>query len=232
MSALNAFARADAAWLLADTAGYDHFGRITMLTGKCCGRDDLHMAIGHAGRISTDAREVTSAWLSERASQLDAIAGLPALLRTLADHDAEAFANGAGETCGPIPSGLRLVAAIWDLESQSAKCVAVSNRMDLGAKCLPGTLRPIKTMFSPPVYPDPWPGHSFEPSQDAKQLAELQRRVVIEDEKLGPSVAGMSRYRVGGAFEAWRVSASGVERFEIACWDDRVGRVITPAELV
>lgn len=219
MSAANLFARHDGAWILADGASYDHYGRVIGLNSKVIASEDLRILIGSAGRFASDYDTETGKWLAEQADQSSALAGAPDLLRMLCNHDAEAQANGAAETSGPIPAGQRLIIALWDTGAGIARAFAISSTSDLG-RTPPFTLRPLKTMFSPPLSADPWPGHSFDPVKDAVALGALQR--LVEDEN--------GIHRVGGSFEAWRVYAGGIERRVVCTWPDVVGERLRVAD--
>jgi hypothetical protein len=203
MTALNAFARPSGAYLLADTGAYHHDGRLLCLQSKVVGCGRLRVAIGYSGRVEIAASEDTGRWLESQSDQATALAGLPEILRQLASFDAEAIQNGAAARSGDIPEGIRLVVAFWDAVEGRGKCALIANVERLSGGATPFTLRPCKTVFSPPLSDDPWPGHSFVPEADALRLAGL--------------------HRVGGSFECWRVHAGGVDCTTVCTWPDRVG---------
>lgn len=214
MTAANAFARQDAAWLIADTAGYNHDGRIVAFGSKISSRADLRVAIAHSGRCAIDAPEEKDGWLAAQTSQRAVLDGLPELLAMLSEHDAEAQANGAERIAGPIPAGLRLLIAWWDADAQRGRAATMTN---VDASRMPAyTLRTLGTIFSPPIGADRWVAHTFDPEADARALADRQR--AFRDDR--------GIIRVGGAFEAVRVHAGGIERREVTRWNDRLGRVI------
>ena len=95
MTAMNAFAREDGAWLLADTGVYDHAGRIVCFASKVAPCERLSLAIGISGRQAEGCICDIEAWLGEQPDQLAALARLPRLVEILRNLDAEAQANGA-----------------------------------------------------------------------------------------------------------------------------------------
>jgi hypothetical protein len=72
MTASNAFARSDGAWLFYDTATYDDDGFIRKLGTKVVSNDRMRLAIGFCGRVPRDMQEEASAWLDAQPSQADA----------------------------------------------------------------------------------------------------------------------------------------------------------------
>lgn len=211
MTAANAFARDHGAYLMADTGGYAHDGRLMETRSKIHASGMLAMGLVLSGRHESNAGQEVTNWLAWQPSQVQALTNLPALLRLLADHDAEASTSGLNGDVGAIPQGVRLTVAWWDSKAETGRAAILSSIGDVGAE--PFAPRPVKTMFSPPLSDDPWPGHTFDPRTDAARLADLQRA----------EVDGMGVHRVGGAFECVRISPAGIERDVVVDWRDRLG---------
>jgi len=214
MTAWNAFARDDGAWLIADTGGFHADGRVLRFQSKIVANKRLNLAITQAGRLETNAVVDIADWLDSQPDQRTALAGLPNLLRRLVAFDQEAQANGAAKSSGDHPEGIKLAVAAWNHESQKAAVVIVASTTDLGVP--PFAPRRTKTVFSPTLSHKPWPGHSFEPCRHAQTLARLQRAERFHDDTC----------RVAGEMEAVRVGPRGIEWFTICKWPDRVGRKV------
>lgn len=215
MTAWNAFARGDGAWLIADTAGFHADGRVLRFRSKIVPNERLRLAITQAGRLESNAGADIAEWLDAQPDQHAALACLPGLLRRLLAFDQEAQANGAAKRCGAHPEGMKLAVALWNREAKRAAVVIVSSTTDLGVP--PFTLRHTKTLFSPALNQKPWPGHSFDPMRHAAVLARVQRAERFGDGTL----------RVGGEMQAVRVGPRGIQWFTICKWRDRVGERIT-----
>jgi hypothetical protein len=212
MSAGNLFARPSGAWLVSDTAWYADDGTVMAMSRKVASSDRLRMAIGITGHAPGDVQHVLQAWLLVQPDQLTAVAGLPRVLRLLDADDA----SGRHSICGPQPPGILLCIALWDIVADAAKVAIMGSVERLSAGAPPFSLRPLKTMFSPALADDRWPGHSFDPVTDCEQLARLQRASCHEH---GGS-------RVGGEFVAWRAHRGGVESRVVCSWPDRLGHKI------
>jgi hypothetical protein len=215
MTAMNAFARPDAAWLLADTAQYDDAGNIIGTGSKIATSERLSTAIGISGRNAEGALVDIDRWMDAQTDQPALLASLPALVGLLVYLDQEAVANGA-LTDNPIPEGLRLTVAVFDQSARRGRCAIIGSTQGMASGGEASALRPVGTLFSPPLPRDPWPGHTFDPDQTAVDLAVFQRS--LADER--------GIFRVGGSFEAVRVHSGGIERREIFRWDDEIGRTI------
>jgi hypothetical protein len=224
MTAVNAFARADGGWLLVDTASYDHYGNILAIKGHVGHEGKVAVSVGHcvaiatSGRVAERAVEDIEGWLDQQPDQAAALGNIAELLRVLLSFDAEASANGAEQVSGPIPAGIKLALAWWDHEARRGATGIIVSDTALAPGLEPFRLAKIGTMFSPPLIGDPWPGHTFDPRNDAERMAKLQRCVPDED----------GIYRVGGAFEAYRVHADGIEHATVVRWRDSLGKPINP----
>lgn len=213
MSAVNGFARDDGAWIIADTGSYDHYGNLLWLKGKVSVSKNLRMIVSASGRVEEGCVDHISAWLAAQPDQETALADLPSLLAELVAHDAEAFENGALETCGPIPGGIRLTVALWDLAECRARVFLIASTDALCPGTPPFTLRQTKTVFAPTLPDDPWPGHTFDPARHGQLLGCWQRQ--------RPDDEGI--FRVGGEFIAYRAHARGVQVKTLLRWNDVVG---------
>lgn len=213
MTAMNAFARDDAAWLIADTACYHHNGTILVFREKVVTDASLAMLVGNSGRAGADIEDVIERWMAGQPDQSAALANLPTLLRGLADDAADPDLSTAGQ----LPEGIRLSVAWWSSTLNEARSAIIASTPDLAGGAEPFVLRPIRTLFMPSLEcVDPWPLHSFDPETDSAALAEYQRGVDHGD--------GYSR--VGGQMVLYRVDAQGITSREIRRWPDRIGRPI------
>jgi hypothetical protein len=140
---------------------------------------------------------------------VDGISGQPGR-RVPCDREAR------DDSCGPIPAGIKLVLAWWDRAAECGRAGIMVSDTTLAPGIKPFSLRLVRTMFSPPLTDDPWPGNSFDPRRDAASLAERQRLEVDE--------RGIER--VGGAFDAYRAHAQGIERYTVTEWSDAIGKPI------
>lgn len=208
MTAMNAFARADGAWIIADTGQYHGAGHVVAFQEKVVTDARLSMMIGTCGRAREDAGDRIEQWLAEQPDQLTAFARLSALLCTLADD-----AND-GEVKGDLPEGIRLAVAWWAPETRNGRCAIMATTPDLAGGAQPYELRHASTLFMPSLGDaDPWPGHTFDPEADALALSELQRRTAHDDGTL----------RVGGQMILYRVDANGITSRELCRWPDLIG---------
>lgn len=216
MTAMNAFARGDAAYLIADTGGYHHDGRVIGFSEKVATDARLAMMIGICGRSRDDALDRVEAWLASQPNQLTAFARLSALLCELAD-DADDADDGHG---GALPPGIRLTVAWWAMAAKEGRCAIVASTPELAGGAQPFELRQLRTMFMPALEgADPWPGHSFDPDADAMALAKHQRRADHGD----------GRARVGGQMILYRVDSRGITSRELCRWPDMIGRPVMVA---
>ena len=212
MTAMSAFARTDAAWLIADTGHYHGDGRIHSFGEKVVTDSRLSMMIGTCGRVREDAGDRIEHWLSEQPDQLTAFARLSALLCTLSDD------TNDGEDAGDLPEGIRLTVAWWAPETRNGRCAIMATTTELAGGAQPYELRQASTLFMPSLgEADPWPGHSFDSEANALALAELQRRTVHDD----------GTVRVAGQMLLYRVDANGITSRELCRWPDLIGDRIT-----
>ncbi len=215
MTAMNAFARADGAWLLSDTAQYDNAGHVIGKGLKVTADERLNLAIGQSGRLAEGSSRDVCTWLATQPNQTQALANIASLVDLLDHRDREAVVHGA-LIDNPVPKGFRLTLAFWDRRDSRAKCAIIGSNAAMACGSQPRTLRAFKTLFSPPMSPDRWPGHSFNPSTDAAILAKYQR-AVTDDRGI---------YRVGGTFQATRIHSNGIEFRDIHHWPDVVGKKV------
>lgn len=229
MTAANAFSRPDAAWLFFDTAFYDAAGWITRFKSKVACSDRFRLAIGVCGRTPPNCEIVIQHWLDEQPTQRAALEGLPELLATLgnAADAAPSYTHRwrwriwswlAGVPLLMVP-GIRLSVAWWDYGNQCGQAAIITDeRDDLDGGYPPGVLHPVRGVSSPSPRDAhwQWPKGEFDPETDALTLAERQRRT--------PNDGG--GYRVGGAFESYRVHAGGIDRTIVCEWLDRVDEPI------
>ena len=216
MTAMNAFARDDGAYLIADTAAYHHDGRVLAFREKVVTDARLAMMIGICGRTARDVEDRIEAWLATQPEQATAFARLSAFLCQLVDEADEADDGEAGD----LPDGIRLTLAWWDADAQEGRCAIMASTPDLAGGAEPFTLRPVRTLFMPALGAvDPWPGHSFDPEADGLALSEHQRRCDHGD----------GRARVGGQMILYRVDANGITSREICRWPDLIGRPVMVA---
>jgi hypothetical protein len=89
MTAMNAFGREDAAYLIADTASYGMDGTIVGLGNKVAHSARLLLAIGHSGAPGLDCQANIECFVQSRVSQSEVFDQLADFLR-----DLEADANG------------------------------------------------------------------------------------------------------------------------------------------
>jgi hypothetical protein len=211
---MNAFARGDGAYLIADTAGFHQDGTIQGFAEKVATDARLAMMIGVCGRAARDVEDRIEAWLADQPDQLTTFARLSALLCQLVDEAEEA---DDGKT-GDLPPGIRLTVAWWASDEGEGRCAIIASTPDLAAGAQIFELRPVGTMFMPALErADPWPGHSFDPEADALALAELQRAADHGD----------GRVRVAGQMILYRVDPHGITSREICRWPDRIADRIT-----
>lgn len=233
MTAANAFARADGAWLFFDTAAYNDDGFVVSMGSKIVSSDRLHLAIGICGRVPANRNAIIVSWLARQSDQADALANLPDLARSFSDPIA--YPNRAPlwrrliwktppMTCEP---GITLCAAWWDAEEGRGMAGIVTDTADLGPNYPPFILHGVRNMTSPrPDFGD-WfdfnddlrAGLDFDPMRDGSNLGEMERRQ--------PNARGS--YRVGGCFERVHIHAGGIERDTLIHWPDRIGRPIRVA---
>jgi hypothetical protein len=218
MTAMNAFVRANGAYLIADAASYADDGRVMRLGEKVVSSARLRLVIGRCGRLEEGCQREISTWLRSQPSQVSALQNVARLLRELVEHDAEAQTNGASAIVGPIPEGIRLTLAWWDLESNRPDAAIIANVPQLMGGAEPYTLRRVGTLFMPALQPKPWPDHTFDPETDGVKLARIQRNT--------PDERGI--YQVGGRFLRYRVHVGGIDQTTICTWSDRLGRKINP----
>lgn len=208
MTAMNAFARADGAWIIADTGKYHGAGHVLAFQEKVVTDARLSMMIGTCGRVRDDAGDRIEQWLAEQPDQLTAFARLSALLCTLSDDSDD------GEVAGDLPDGIRLTVTWWAPATRDGRVAIMATTPDLAGGAQPYELRPASTLFMPSLGDaDPWPGHSFDPEADGLALAELQRRAVHDD----------GTGRVGGQMILYRIDANGITSRELCRWPDTIG---------
>lgn len=216
MTAMNAFVRDDAAYLIADTAFYHHDGRVLAFGEKVVTDARLGIMIGICGRTGEEDADRIEQWLADQPDQLTAFARLSALLCVLAD-------DATGADCfdsGPIPEGIRLTVAWWAPFNNKGRCAIIASTPELAGGAEPFELRQLRSLFMPALGElDPWPGHSFDPDADVAALADYQRRAGHDDGKP----------RVGGQMILYRVDPNGITSREICRWPDRIGRPIMVA---
>lgn len=216
MTAMNAFARDDGAYLIADTAGFHHDGTIRGFVEKVVTDARLAMMIGVCGRAARGVEDSIEAWLANQPDQPTAFARLSALLCQIVD---EADQEDDGKS-GDLPHGARLTVAWWASDEQEGRCAIIAPTPDLAAGAQTFEIRRVGTIFMPALEgADPWPGHSFDPEADALALAELQRDCDHGD----------GRSRVAGQMILYRVDADGVTSREICRWPDCVGHQVRVA---
>lgn len=233
MTAANAFARADGAWLFFDTAVYDRDGFVLSMGSKIVASDRLGLAIGLCGLVPPNRNAIIAELLARQPDQAVALESLPDLTRTLScptglPDRAPLWRRLIWKT--PAPSckpGITICAAWWDAEEGCGMAGIVTDTADLGPNYPPFTLHGVRNMTSPrPDFGD-WfdfnddlrAGLDFDPMRDGAALGALERRQ--------PNERG--GYRVGGAFERVRVHADGIDRETVLRWPDRIGRPIKVA---
>lgn len=216
MTAINAFARDDGAYLIADTAGFHHDGTILGFHEKVVTDARLLMMIGICGRAARGVEDSIEAWLAAQPNQATAFACLSSLLCQIVD---EAEQEDDGKS-GDLPHGVRLTVAWWAVDGEEGRCAIIASTPDLAAGAQAFEIRRVGTMFMPSLEgPDPWPGHSFDPEADALALAEHQR-----DCDHGDGCA-----RVAGQMILYRADASGIASREICRWPDLIGHQVKVA---
>jgi len=216
MTALNAFARRDGAWLLFDGAQYAADGVVLGHERKAATNERLRAAIGWSGTIPPDVAGLVKRWLNRQIDLAAVLTNLPALV---AELDAElATCDYDGH-----PEGFRLSLAYWDDELAHGRVAMIGSNERMGASIgrEPHEVRHVTEIFTPRLDPSPWPRvGDFDPRRHGKRLAKLQRKVREPD----------GTHRVGGNFTALRVHADGFEEFEITRWWDPVGvKIIVPS---
>ena len=234
MTAMNAFARPDGAYLIADTGQYQSDGTISGFANKVARSNRLSFMIGHSGMPGPNCQANLEHMLEGCEDQAEVMARIPGLLRDL-EADAEdlrqahyasnkrAIARGYPESDLPaeFPSGIRLFMAWWDQDLGHGRCAAMSsvdNHLSEGIAAF--ELKRFGTLFTPALEQDKWPGHTFEPMADAKRLAPLQRRAKFTN----------GAHMVGGDFVLYRASATGIAFEIVKNWPDEVGQPVNLAE--
>lgn len=233
MTAANAFARDDGAWLFFDTAIYDDDGFVRSLRSKVVACDRLRLAIGACGRVPRGWDGKISEWLHAQGSQADALENAPALIAGLMAFDPLALNRAPlwrrliWKTTGPVVKpGIRLAFAWWNEDASRGETAIITSDDEFGAAYPPMELHPINTITSPrPAFGEWFDWHDdlgmgldFQPERDGRALGEMQRRE--------PQPGGC---RVGGMFERYHIHATGIDRAVIVTWPDRIGRPIKVA---
>jgi hypothetical protein len=220
MTGMSLFVRPSGAYVIFDTASYSADGVLMGISLKVMAYERLGLLVGTAGRSTEDFEEIIGDWLVGQPDQATAILGIDMLLRELhaqCHHE-------AGCDCEPclMDEGVRLAVAGWSAERNTAFAFiieSVDNMSGAGRRAYTPTK--VVTMFSPPMHPDPWPGHSFDPEQDALDLALAQRQARFD---------GFGHpYRVGGSMEMIRIDADGARWRNVCMWCDTQGEKIDPA---
>lgn len=205
---MNAFARADGAWLLSDTAQFTSDGTLISKAPKVACSPHVPLALGWNGTLPPNIAEIVGEWLDRHLSAQAACANLP-------DLATDIVANLCDCDQGGHPEGFRLTMAYWDGERGRLALIGSNQTMGASIGREPLQMRYASTIFTPRLEPSPWP-RDFDPRVDGKRLAELQRKFRAEDGTL----------RVGGRFTALRIHADGFEQFNLMDWPDPIGRRI------
>ncbi len=213
MTALNAFARADAAYILTDGASFfTQTGKIGSIGGKTIASRRLRLAIGRSGM----GEPMRLRWfLSRMPDQATAIERLPAELVASANRLRPGLArdnarNGATHNLG---TPLTIYVALFDCDASEARiyqCDAAN-----GMKRISAGLQPIIGRYEGLRALDLTHPATFDVWRDAVGLVQAQRdRPLAEGEHC----------MVGGFVELVRVDAEGVSRRIMHRWPDRVGQ--------
>jgi len=217
-------AKAAAAYLLTDTAGYAEGGTVVQFRPKVLALD---IGSGSFAAVATTGMPSQSylrqRLLNHRANRVeDLLRALPAMFR---DIERDLRGDGVPEACGT--AHMSAVVAVFDSERGVASGYAISNDFSLfpPGKAVPYRLQPVLkylTRYRGQPFPrgtDMCDPRRWNPQRDAVALIEAQR---ADDFGLEGNTYG----GVGGRAILSTVSATGVEHQVITAWADRIGQKI------
>lgn len=207
MTAINLFLKAGAAYIVADSAGYEPDGTILAIASKVAVADRLSMALICSGRANpVQISELLA--LYGTATQEDALRAIPLAMRDIREDNRLRAPDG--ELSGD--NEMQVFVAMYSHERQRAETLYCTTTAEYdGGTLEPYVVRPVarvSTPFSDLPFDDP--------ERDGLAILEAQRRIPWPD----------GGYFVGGFGELVTVTRDGIDKRKIVEWPDRVGEKI------